>query len=45
MYFVCVIIVLFVLLKSMYALFHFKGLKRTFGIRVRLLGLGGYLCC
>jgi hypothetical protein len=39
-YCVNAIIVLSILLKNLYALFHFKCLKLTFGIRERLLALG-----
>jgi hypothetical protein len=41
MYFVCMpLIVLSILLMNLYTLFHFIGLKFTFGIRVVLLASG-----
>jgi hypothetical protein len=41
MYCVLVIVVLSILLENLYALFHCKGLKHTFGIRVKLLASRG----
>jgi hypothetical protein len=44
-YYVYAIVVLSILIKNMYASFHFKGLKLIFGIRARLLASEEFLCC
>jgi len=40
-YYVCSIVVLSIFLKNIYALFHLKGLKLTFGIIAIIFASGG----